>query len=214
MTTRHETVLVIAGGDAPAGVEVPRDAFVIAADSGVDHARSLGLRVDVAIGDFDSVSPAGLEWAERVGARIVRHEQEKDATDLELALDAALELGPDRILVVGAGGGRLDHFLANLLLLGAERFGSVSVDAYVGSAHVCVVRGERTIVGRPGELVTLLPVNGPARGVTTAGLVYPLDDATLEPGSSRGVSNVLAGPEARVAVGSGVLLVIQPEGVR
>jgi thiamine pyrophosphokinase len=214
MTTRHETVLVIAGGDPPAGVRVPPDAHVIAADSGVDHARALGLRVDVAVGDFDSVSVAGLEWAEQLGARIERHAQEKDATDLELALDAALALAPDRILVVGAGGGRLDHYLANLLLLGAERLGAVSVDAYVGSAHVCVVRGERTIAGMPGGLVTLLPVNGPACGVTTDGLVYPLDDATLEPGSSRGVSNVLVGSEARVSIGSGVLLVIQPEGAR
>ena len=84
---------------------------MIAADGGVDRALALGLHVDVAIGDFDSVTAAGLAAVEAAGARIERHPTAKDATDLELALDAALALAPARIVVIGSGGGRLDHLL-------------------------------------------------------------------------------------------------------
>ena len=62
-----------------------------------------------------------------------------------------------------------------------------------------MIRGERTLVGEPGELISLFAVHGPASGVVTEGLVYPLRGETLEPGSSRGVSNVFAAREARIA---------------
>ena len=73
-----------------------------------------------------------------------------------------------------------------------------------------VIRGGRTLRGATGELVTLLALGGPAVGVTTDGLEYPLSDETLEPGSSRGVSNVFAGAEARVTVLNGVVLAVRP----
>ena len=66
------------------------------------------------------------------------------------------------------------------------------------------------LAGRPGELVSLLAVNGPAEGVTTEGLVYPLRGESLEPGSTRGVSNIIASAQARVEVARGVLLAILP----
>jgi thiamine pyrophosphokinase len=214
VTAHPQAVIVVAGGDPPAGVTLPTGGTVIAVDSGIDHARVLGLHVDLAIGDFDSVSDAGLAWATASGARTERHPVAKDATDLELALDAALELTPSRIVVLGAGGGRLDHLLANLLLLGAARFAAVPIDAYLDGSRLSIVRTVRTLTGKPGDLVTLLPLHGPAHGVTTTGLAYGLDDATLDCGSTRGVSNVLTEPEAHIAVRSGVLLAIQPEDAR
>jgi thiamine pyrophosphokinase len=86
----------------------------------------------------------------------------------------------------------------------------VQVDAEVGPAHVYVVRGERVLEGEPGELVSLVALHGPAEGVATEGLVYPLSGETLEPGSSRGVSNVFAGKTAHVSVDRGVLVAIRP----
>ena len=117
--------------------ELPERAYVIAADSGVDRALALGLRIDRAIGDFDSVSPAGLAAAEAAGAAIERHPAAKDATDLELALDAAIALEPSRILVIGSAGGRLDHLLGSILLLGDARYASATVDAYLDDNRVC-----------------------------------------------------------------------------
>lgn len=208
-----ETVVVIAGGPGrSAPVAIPPGAAVIAADSGAEYALELGLHVDVVVGDLDSISDEVLEAVEQAGARIERHPAAKDATDLELALAAALALEPDRILVLGGGIGRLDHLLGELLLLAADLYAEVEVDAQFGAAAVHVVRGERVLVGEPGELISLFPVHGPATGVVTSGLVYPLRGETLEPGSSRGLSNVFASSEVDVSLESGVLLAVRPNG--
>ncbi len=200
------TVVVLAGGpDRPAAIALPPGATVIAADSGAE----LGGPVDLLVGDLDSISAETLAGIERVE----RHAAEKDATDLELALTAALRLEPDRILVLGGAGWRLDHLLGGLLLLAAEAYAGVEVDAQIGASAVHVVRGERTLLGDPGELISLFAVNGPASGVVTDGLVYPLRGETLEPGSSRGVSNVFAAPKARIGVERGVVLAVRPSGI-
>jgi thiamine pyrophosphokinase len=203
-------LVVIASGPGP-DVRLPAVAHVVAADGGLDRARALGLEVDVVVGDLDSVSTAALAAAEAAGARIVRHPAAKDATDLELALDEAVALGAHRVLVVASAEGRLDHLLGSLLLLGSERYSALELDAHVGGTLVHVVRGERDLRGAAGGLVSLLPLGGPARGVRTEGLEYPLRGETLEPGSTRGVSNVFTGPEARVSLTGGVLLAIRPE---
>lgn len=207
------TIVVVTGG-APVEPDdigpLPKGALVIAADSGVGHAHRLGLRVDVAVGDFDSVDPAALALAADDGAVIERHPEAKDSTDLELALDAALLRQPQRIVVVGGHGGRLDHLLANALLLAAPRTAGTDIVAYLPPATITVVRRAARLVGEPGDLVTLLPAHGPAVGVTTRGLLYPLDGEDLEAGSTRGVSNELACAEATVTVDGGVLLAVQP----
>ncbi len=189
---------------------VPPGAVVIAADGGAEVALGLGVAVDVLVGDLDSVTPRSLETLERSGARIEHHPRDKDATDLALALDAAVGYGPRRILVVGPAGGRLDHLLGELLLLGAEAYAGVEVDALLGAAAIHVIRGERSLAGTPGELVSLLALHGPAVGVVTEGLVYPLRGETLPAGSSRGISNVFAAEEARISVERGVLLALRP----
>jgi thiamine pyrophosphokinase len=208
---QQDTVIVVAGGRPPSsGLDVPGGVRVVAADGGLEHAQALGLLVDVVVGDLDSASAAAVEAAREAGARIERHPEEKDATDLELALGAALSFSPRRVLVVGGDGGRLDHLLAAVLALASPRLADVEVDALLGPARVHVVRGERVLRGKEGELVSLLSVGGPAEGVTTTGLRYPLAGETLEPGSSRGVSNLFAVPEARIALERGVLLAIRP----
>jgi thiamine pyrophosphokinase len=203
------TVVVLCGGPGSLYVaDLPAGATVIAADGGAELAWMLGLSVDLVVGDMDSISAERLAGIERVE----RHAAEKDATDLELALVAALRFEPGRVLVLGGGGGRLDHLFGGLLLLAAEAYAGVRVDAQFGAAAVHVIRGERTLHGEPGELISLLAVHGRARGVVTDGLVYALRRETLEPGSSRGVSNVFAEPQARIALEGGVLLAVRPSG--
>jgi thiamine pyrophosphokinase len=204
-------VVVVASGQGP-DVALPPARAVVAADGGLLRARALGLDVDVVVGDLDSATPEALAAAEAAGARVVRHPQAKDATDLELALDEAVALGATRVLVVASAEGRLDHVLGSLALLAAERYAALELDALVGNALVHVVRGERRFAGSPGELLTLVPLGGPAEGVATEGLEYPLTRETLEPGTTRGVSNVFTGSEARVALDAGVLLAIRPAG--
>jgi thiamine pyrophosphokinase len=209
-----QRIVVVAGGErvpTPLPGEVA-NAIVVAADSGLDGAFDAGLPVSVAIGDFDSVSSTALERAGREGVRIERHPAEKDQTDLELALHEAIRLGATDVIVLGIGGGRQDHLLANLLVLGAPFLASCRVTAYVAGARVHVVRGGAVVelVGAVGETVTLVPVGGPGVGITTTGLKYSLRDDRLEPGTTRGVSNVIEQSPATVALAEGVLLAILP----
>jgi thiamine pyrophosphokinase len=208
-----DCVIVVAGGSAPrpdTWSALPTAAYVIAADSGLGHALALGLRADVVVGDLDSVSDQALAAAAEQGTVVERHPEAKDQTDLELALDRAAARRPGRILVLGAAGGRLDHLLAGALLMADERYAGIRVEARLGPALVTVVRAEAQLSGVPGELVSLLPVHGPAWGVRTEGLLYPLHDEDLRPGTSRGVSNELVGNRATVHVRQGVLLAVQP----
>ena len=211
----ERTVVIVSGGGAPRpGVRalVPPGALVIAADRGVDHALALGLVPDVAVGDFDSVSEAGLERAVAAGAEVRRHPVDKDATDLELALDVALDATPARVVVLGGHAGRLDHLLASVAVLARPRHAGVRVEAHYGEHRVDVVHPGRlaALEGPAGAPVTLLAHGGPAGGVTTTGLRYALADAVLEPWSSLGVSNEFTGAVASVRIGSGVVLAITP----
>jgi thiamine pyrophosphokinase len=217
-TRMTRAFIVLAGGDPvePAlRTLLPEAAVVIAADSGLHQAGLLGLRVDYVVGDLDSADPTAVESARAVGATVERYPVDKDATDLELALDTARDQGAQRITVVGGAGGRLDHFVANVALLASARFSDLELDARMGDAYVVVAQGGRPpleIVGAAGSLVTLLATGGDATGITTGGLQYPLQGETLSPGTSRGVSNVLVGERGSVVLERGTLLVIQPDG--
>ena len=202
-------VVVVAAGPGPS-VVLPEVATVVAADGGADRAAELGLVVDIVLGDLDSISDERLAALEATGARIVRHPTAKDATDLELALDEALALGARSVLVVASSEGRLDHLLSSLLLLGSARYAGLELDALVGEALVHVIRGRRVVAGRVGELVSLFALGGRADGVTTTGLGFQLADESLEPGSSRGVSNLFSASEAVVTVAEGTLLAVRP----
>jgi thiamine pyrophosphokinase len=206
---------VFAGGDPlPAWVAdvLVDEALVVAADSGLEHARALGRPVHLVVGDLDSVAPEVLEAAVAEGVPVEAHPADKDQTDLALAIEAAMGRGAERVVVVGGHGGRLDHLLANALVLTAPAYAGVLVDAVGGGGWLHVVHHERRLAAPPGATCTLLPVHGPARGVSTEGLRWPLAGETLEAGTSRGVSNVVEAPEIAVAVESGVLLVVLPAG--
>lgn len=208
--------IVVAGGVTPPaltlGARLPRDpVLVVAADSGVSHAELLGLRVDIVVGDLDSIDPVTLDRAIANGARVERHRVDKDKTDLELALDVAVLAHNQAAsyVVVASVGGRLDHALANLLLLASPTYAHVSVEAFVDRWHVSVVRDRTKLAARPGGLVTLLPVGGDAHGVMTDALQYPLRRESLPVGTTRGVSNVAVDSVIEVGLDAGVLLVLR-----
>ena len=211
MRRPHEEIAyVFLSGDAGASPAVPAGALVIAADGGAERALAAGLAVDLAVGDLDSIAPETLTALEHAGTWIERHPVAKDKTDLELALDAALEAGARRIVVVGGAGGRLDHLLGGLLLLAADVYAVAEIDALLGPASIHAIRGTRTLAGAPGETISLLAVGGSARGVRTSGLRYPLRGETLAAGTSRGVSNVFESAKIRISVVEGVLLAVRP----
>lgn len=204
------TAIVLAGGepaDPSIAPDLPFPDLVIAADGGLTQAADLGFDVDVVVGDFDSIDPDSLEHARRSGAEIETHPEGKDATDLELALEAARRRGASKVVVVGGGGGRLDHLFGNALLLSHRAFQGLELEWWVDGYRMVAVRESTRIHGTPGDLVSLLPIGGPARGIHTTGLRWRLEGEDLEAGSTRGVSNVLEAHDGEVTVRSGVLLV-------
>lgn len=205
------TAIIFCGGGPPRRpIDVPEGAFVVAADVGLAAAARLGVAVDLLVGDLDSLSPADVEAFEGGGGEVRRYPEDKDATDLDLAITEALVAGAGRIVVVGGDGGRLDHLLANAVVLASPRYAAVEVDAILGASLLHVVRGRRELTGVPGELISLLALGGPARGVRSAGLRWALDGASLEPGSSLGISNRFDAERAVIEVADGVVLAIRP----
>ncbi len=182
--------------------------LVICADGGLRHAQALGLRVDLLVGDFDSLDGAALADARAAGMAIVQVPVEKDRTDSQIALEEALRRGADEILLTGGSGTRLDHTLSNVLLLPRC---PVPVTMTDGKSVVRVLRDGQTLeVPRAaGAYLSLVPLTPAVTGVTVTGVHWPLEGATLRWGESLGISNRVVDAAARVSVGAGCLLVIQ-----
>jgi thiamine pyrophosphokinase len=205
-----DTVLIFAGGDSPKqplANELPEADLVVAADSGYDLAIAEGFTVDVVIVDMDSIV------SDILPAHVIveRHPRDKDATDLELALARVAEERPQRIVVVGGSGGRVDHELAGAALLTSSRWEDVDeIDWVTDRGWVYVIRRRRIIHGDVGALISLLPMGGPAHGINTKGLRWNLDDASLPHGTTEGVSNRFEAPVAHIYIAAGCLLAVVP----
>jgi thiamine pyrophosphokinase len=185
--------------------------LVIAADGGADTAADLGFRVDLAVGDFDSIGPGGIDRLRSAGVRVEAASTAKDESDTELAIRAALARGADALTVVGGLGGRPDHLLANLSLLALPELADRSVVLLDESTRVRLIRGpgRQELAGRVGDLISLLPLGSAVDGVLTGGLAWALHDEPLSLGPARGLSNVRVEPVASVAVRIGLLLAVE-----
>lgn len=192
--------------------------LVVAADGGARHAERLGLVIDRWVGDGDSIAPAELEALRASGIPIELVAAEKNESDTELAIGAAVAAGADEVVVLGAfGGRRLDHAIANLTLLAHPALGRREAILLDGSARVRLVRAPgpdpgpviTSLAGRVGDLVSLIPFGGDAEGITTSGLHYPLRGETLGLGSARGLSNIRRATDASFVLGHGAILVIE-----
>jgi thiamine pyrophosphokinase len=206
--------VIIAGGQPPAHEIwqkwVREGDLVVGADGGAALAVAWGLEPQVVIGDMDSIPDAIRARLERRGVRFVVHPRAKDETDLELALTYAAEQGAREIVILGALGGRLDHTLSNVLLLALPALAGISVRLAADGEEAILLRGHSavTLQGQAGDVVSLLPLGGDVRGVTTWGLAWALEGDRLLFGHSRGVSNEMTASSARIEIGEGTLLVV------
>ena len=192
--------------------------LIVCADGGAKLARRLGVRPHVVVGDLDSLDEATRKWLQEGSCRFFPHPARKDETDTELALKYALTQGAEEIILLGALGSRLDHTLANILLLALPELAGRKAKIVDESQEIFLARDdapeETVIEGQVGDLVSLLPLKGDAGGIYTEGLEYALQNGTLRFGLARGVSNVMTKPVARIRVKKGVLLAIHLTGVR
>jgi thiamine pyrophosphokinase len=182
--------------------------LVIAADGGSQHCRALNLRPRVVIGDLDSLDPQLLKDWETNGVRIISYPVDKDQTDLQLALLYAKDSGAKQVTVLGGLGKRWDHSIANLLLLANPQFNGMEIVFIHGDQDLFVIQGKPRLVAKAGDRVSLLPLSGDVKGITTAGLKYPLNSESLLFGSSRGVSNVVINDDPQIEVQDGILLCV------
>lgn len=183
--------------------------LVIAADGGANALADAGIRPSLVIGDLDSLSAARLAQLAADGVELRRFPREKDETDLELALLHAAAAGATRIDILGALGGRWDHTFANVAMLAMPELKGRQVRLIDERQRLFLVRDQATLDGQRGDTLSLLPLTPTARGVTTRGLFYALDDATLYFERARGVSNILIDPPGFISLREGLLLVVQ-----
>ena len=200
--------LIVLGGERPGAALLARCAqeseLVIAADSGLEAFAAAGLTPDLLVGDMDSVAPEVLA---RYEGRVPQHRLSciKDDTDGVDALDLALLRGAEDVTLLGALGGRLDHALANLMLLVRAHRRGARARILAQDVEIVRVNGELSLCGAQGDTVSLLPL-GQARGVTLEGFFYPLEDRTLESDYPLGMSNVVTQERALVRVREGDLI--------
>jgi thiamine pyrophosphokinase len=218
--------LILADGDAPSRGSLDRTwpgwaanvGLVVAADGGARHAVGLEVGIDVWVGDGDSIDADTMAELESSGVPMLRTSPHKDESDTELAVREAIRRGAQGVVVVGGlGGDRIDHALANIGLLAIPDLGDYPAALLDARSRITLVRapgpaGEpvwRSLAGRIGDLVSLLPFGDGVTGVTTSGLGYPLSDEPLPAGPARGLSNVRVTSDAHVTVRTGLLLVVE-----
>jgi len=209
-----KTVLIVASGTPPADARLrelaARAGYVIAADGGGASLTRAGVTPDLVIGDLDSLPPPERDRLEALRVEIHAHPNDKDATDLELAVDRALAMRPNRVWITGVlGGPRTDHAVAAVLLLEklliegvpAAILGDVErlelIDRHFGLSDAAV-----------GDTVSLLPISEEVTGIHTSGLRYRLANGRLRRAGSRGISNVVDALPVRVDIATGRLLVV------
>jgi len=211
------TALIVADGDLPSRAALDRllepagQRLVVAADGGALKAEQAGLRPHVVVGDADSLSPAEIERLRAADVEVVVHSPAKDHSDTELAVREAISRGASSVLIVGAfGGRRIEHTLANVLLLATPDLAAHNIRLADEASVLRVLTGPARleVEGEAGDYVSLLPLTELVSGVATDGLAYPLVDAQLFQGPTRGLSNELIGTTASVSVATGRLAVV------
>jgi thiamine pyrophosphokinase len=210
ITHTGKRVLIFANGELP-DLEAARklilpDDLIICADGGTRHALALGLVPQVIIGDMDSL-PGGFEPSTFRG-EFIQVSEDKNETDLELALNHALSLHPHAIVIIAALGGRLDQTLGNISLITDPKLSTFDIRLNDGVEEIILCRDQAKVKGGNGDTVSLIPWGGEVSGVQTENLKWPLRSETLYPYKTRGISNEMLGEEASVKIKSGLLLIV------
>lgn len=190
---------------------VPYDGdLIIAADGGARNCKALGLTPDIVIGDMDSLDREEIKDLEKMGVEIIRHPVHKDYTDLQLAIQLAVERGADDILILAALGERWDMTLANIMLLALSDIAEANVRLIDGPDEVNLQRGPSrfSVHGKPGDIVSFVPISDKVEGVYLRNLRYPLTNATVIRGSTLCLSNVMLGNKADIEIGPGIMICI------
>ncbi len=202
---KRRCVIVLGGEIGDCSViksELREDDYFIFCDSGLSHEAVLGVKADLALGDFDSHPvPEGVET--------LVFPPEKDDTDAYLGIKEGIRRGFTDFLILGALGRRVDHEIANIYLLDWLDSHSCRAEIFDGTTRMRMVSGKEVVILSSVKYFSLLALSGTARAVSIKGAAYNLEDGTIEPSFQYGISNEVKGNEARVSVGEGKLLLVE-----
>ena len=212
-------VLLFANGEANPGSMVQRvlddveSPYILCADGGALNALKFNQTPQTIVGDMDSLTDLQAAEFAAQGAELVRYPAEKDETDLELALYWALRHGAAAVYVVGGLGGRFDQTLANIYLLALPALDGIHIEVVDAEQSIRLLKpGRHQVKGQAGDTISLLPIGGATKGITTTALKYPLRDEPLQFGPARGISNVMQTNHAGIDIRQGMLLMVHTIG--
>ena len=207
-----QRIIIFANGELPdinkARTILRDDDYIICADGGTRYASSLDLKPALVIGDMDSAESSLLQKLQADGASIERYPRDKDETDLELAINKAIELNPKEIVIVAALGGRVDQMLGNIALLSNIQLSTINIKLDDGVEEIFFCREQVQVHGGSGDIVSLISWQGAVTGIQTDNLRWSLYNETLHPDKTRGISNEMMDDVASIKISSGMLLVV------
>lgn len=209
--------VIISGGSlnhefATAFLKKEKPDYLLIADRGMQFCYEQGITPDYVMGDFDSSDAKIVSYYRNCeGVQIIEFQPEKDDTDMEIAIKKAIELGSDKILILGAFGGRMDHCLANIHLLKMTLDAGVETHLVDEQNDICLITGKCELEkeSQYGKYVSFLPFTDRVTGITLQGFKYPLEDYTMDKGTSLGVSNEIQEDICRISFENGIMIMIQ-----
>lgn len=211
------TLIITGGGiETDLALEILKETYdrIIGVDGGLAFCYAQGIFPTHIVGDFDTLDPKILAWyKEHTQICIREFNPKKDATDTQIAVELALELGSSRIVILGGTGSRLDHVLGNIqtLYLPLQK----GVECLILDRHnrIRLIEGYHRITKKEqyGTYFSLIPFTTQAEGVTLLGAKYPLTNhcLTVFGSGSLGVSNEIAGEQTEIFIKKGILILIE-----
>ncbi|OLS42062.1 thiamine diphosphokinase [Bacillus sp. MRMR6] len=189
-------------------------AMWVGVDRGVFYLLQRGIKPAIAFGDFDSVSEKELHLIENKVHQMQRFKPEKDETDMELALNWALEQGPAEILIFGATGGRQDHHFANVQLMIKPYLEKKSIPIFImDKQNLLFIKGPGTyrVEKDSKKYVSFIPITLVVTNLTLEGFKFPLTGRYISIGSTLCISNELISDYGTFSFSEGILLVIRSD---
>lgn len=205
-------VLIFTGGSLEENdiKEIQPEDTVIGADYGAWFLVQHGITPDLSAGDFDSVTEEQLCKIKNNSKQFVICDPiNKNLSDTELALEYAIEMKPQEIIIFGAIGTRLDHTLANIQILSSVLKRGITCSIRNRHNHISVTDSVHVVSRNDFPYVSLIPLSNEVTGITLEGFMYPLHEAVLTIGDSLGISNRLLDESGTVTIKEGFLLIIQ-----
>ena len=188
--------------------EIDKDTLVIGCDGGAQHAIDLEITPHVVLGDMDSITAELKKQLLKKNVQFISFPAKKDNTDAELALLYVVEQGCSDIILTGILGTRIDHMLATINMLANPKFKTVNLRIIEGDQDIYIVRKKIELIGKKGDIVSLISLKESVSGITTKNLSYSLQGRTLRGYTTLGISNVMVKTTAEISLKKGFLLII------